>query len=147
MQLFPWNPTELLPHRPPMLLIDEIIDWGAQHASAALTIRPDTLFLEGDRVPAHIGIEYMAQTCGAWAGAVARESGLAPRRGYLLGARAFRWHRPAFLLGERLVIGVRLTYRDAALGRFLGRIEIDGVLAAESDLTVYEPPENGELPA
>ena len=85
MQLFPWNPTELLPHRPPMLLIDEIIDWGAQHASAALTIRPDTLFLEGDRVPAHIGIEYMAQTCGAWAGAVARESGLAPRRGYLLG--------------------------------------------------------------
>ena len=39
-----------------------------------------------------------------------------------------------------LLIDVRLVYRDAALASFTGRIDIDGEAAAESDLTVYEPP-------
>lgn len=137
---------ELLPHRRPMILLDELLAYDDGAAEAALTIRENSLFLEQDGVPAHIGLEYMAQTCGAHAGALALERGEPVKIGLLLGTRQYRAHLPHFRLGERLVIAVSAVYRDREIGSFDCRIEIAGRPAAEAQLTVYQAEQTPRFP-
>lgn len=129
----------LLPHRRPMILLDEVIDCDDATLTAVVSIGPSSLFLEGDGVPGHVGIEYMAQACGAFAGAEALRRGEAVRIGFLLGTRRYIMHAPRFGLGERLTVLVTLGYRDESMATFDGRIDIAGKLAAEARLTVYQP--------
>ncbi len=144
--MLPCPVAELVPHRPPMLLLDWVLGADETTLQASLTIHPGTEFLEAEGVPAHIGIEYMAQACAAFAGSRACAAGGAPRVGFLLGSRRFAMLRPWYRLGETLLVSVTLVYQDEAMGSFAGRIEVGGALAAEADLTVYEPPAAGEVP-
>jgi predicted hotdog family 3-hydroxylacyl-ACP dehydratase len=131
--------TELVPHRPPMLLLDQVLAADDTTLQASLTIHAGTEFLEAEGVPAHIGIEYMAQACAAFAGSRASRAGAVPRIGFLLGSRRFAMQRPWYRLGDVLLVSVTLVYQDEAMGSFAGRIEVAGEVAAEADLTVYEP--------
>jgi predicted hotdog family 3-hydroxylacyl-ACP dehydratase len=129
----------LLPHRPPMILLDAVLACDAASLVATVTIRPISLFLEAEGVPGHVGLEYMAQACGAFAGMEALRQGEAVRIGFLLGTRRYIMRAPWFRLGERLTVSVSLGYRDEAMANFDGNIEIAGKLAAEGRLTVYQP--------
>jgi predicted hotdog family 3-hydroxylacyl-ACP dehydratase len=129
----------LLPHRPPMILLDAVLACDAASLVATVTIRPTSLFLEAEGVPGHVGLEYMAQACGAFAGMEALRQGEAVRIGFLLGTRRYIMRAPWFRLGERLTVSVSLGYRDEAMANFDGSIEIAGKLAAEGRLTVYQP--------
>jgi len=139
-----WPIAELLPHARPMLLLDEALSYDAEGAVAAVTIRPDHPFAGPDGVPAHVGIEFMAQTCGVWAGAEARREGGAVRLGFLLGTRRYRAARPFFRFGERLEITARLVFRDQGMGVFDCRIGgAGGEMLAEAQLSVYQPEDVG----
>ncbi len=134
-----YSVAELLPHRPPMILLDEIVSYDQASMVASVTVSEATLFLEPQGVPVHVGLEYMAQACGAYAGAVARERGEPVRVGFLLGTRQYRAHVPCFRLGERLIVSATLLYQDEQMGAFDCRIEVHGKLAAEAQLNVYQP--------
>jgi predicted hotdog family 3-hydroxylacyl-ACP dehydratase len=129
----------LLPHRPPMILLDEVLASDEASLVATVTIRPTSLFLEAEGIPGHVGLEYMAQACGAFAGIEALRKREAVRIGFLLGTRRYIMHAPWFRLDERLTVSVSLGYRDEAMANFDGRIEIAGKLVAEGRLTVYQP--------
>jgi predicted hotdog family 3-hydroxylacyl-ACP dehydratase len=129
----------LLPHRPPMILLDAVLACDVASLVATVTIRPTSLFLEAEGVPGHVGLEYMAQACGAFAGMEALRKGEAVRIGFLLGTRRYIMHAPWFRLDECLTVSVSLGYRDEAMANFDGRIEIAGKLMAEGRLTVYQP--------
>ncbi len=122
-----------------MVLLDEILGYDETSLLAAVTVSEASLFLEPDGVPVHVGLEYMAQACGAYAGALARDRGEPVRIGFVLGARQYRAHLPCFRRGERLVVSVSVLYQDEQMGAFDCRIEIDGKLAAEAQLNVYQP--------
>jgi predicted hotdog family 3-hydroxylacyl-ACP dehydratase len=126
-----------------MILLDEVVAWDGKTMTTALTIRDETLFREAEGVPAHIGLEYMAQTCGAFAGAQALEAGEKVRIGFLLGTRRYVAHRPWYRLGERLTVTASLVYADEAMANFDARIEVSGDVAAAAQLTVFQP--EGEL--
>lgn len=137
-----WPIGDLLPHARPMLLLDEALSWDAEGAVAAVTIRPDHLFARAEGVPAHVGIEFMAQTCGVWAGAEAKRDGGTVRLGFLLGTRRYKAARPFFSFGERLEISARLVFRDQGMGVFDCRIgNAEGEMLAEAQLSVYQPEE------
>lgn len=140
MALPPWPVSALLPHRDPMMLLDEVVQWDGQTLTVQVTIRPTSLFLEDGGVPAEVGIEYMAQACGAFVGVQAREAGEPVRIGFLLGSRHYRLYRGRFAVGDRLLVSVSPVFRDEAMATFEGRIEIGAELAAEAQLTVYQPP-------
>lgn len=56
---------ELLPQRPPFVMVDHLTDYSETQSSCCLTIRPDNIFLEkGCLAPAGL-IEHIAQTCAA----------------------------------------------------------------------------------
>jgi predicted hotdog family 3-hydroxylacyl-ACP dehydratase len=138
--------AELLPHQPPMILIDEILGYDETSLTAGVRVTPESLFLEEEGVPVHVGFEYMAQACGAFAGIMARERGETVRIGFALGTRQYRAHLPFFRRGDRLEVRVSLLYRDEQMGAFSCRIEVAGALAAEAQLSVYQP-DPGQLSA
>jgi predicted hotdog family 3-hydroxylacyl-ACP dehydratase len=133
-------PQELLPHAPPMVLLDTILDWSETMVSAELTVRPETPFFElGLGVPAHIGIEWMAQTCGLFAGLEAKAAGRPVRLGFLLGTRRFQAERGWFVDGDRPRISAKLFFREEGMAVFDCAIDVAGVSAAKAQLTLYQP--------
>lgn len=135
-----WPVEELLPHARPMILIDTVEGYDAAGLTAAVTVRTGEPFIDPERgAPAHLAIEWMAQACGAFVGAEAREAGAPVRLGLLLGTRAFTAHRSWFAPGTMLGIRVALVYRDGEMGVFDCVATVGGETVAAAQLTVYQP--------
>lgn len=73
-----------------MLLLDDILHYDSGGLCAAVHVRPEKLFCDERGVPGWIGLEWMAQTAGAWAGAQQLDSGESVDIGFLLGTRRYR---------------------------------------------------------
>ena len=129
----------LLAHRPPMLLLDRVIGYDNNTLIADVTITRSSLFLSPRGVPAHVAIEYMAQACGAFAGAMALDAGEPVKIGFLLGTRRCRLLVPWFRIGDRLVVSASVNFRDERMALFDCKTEVDGHLAADAQLKVYQP--------
>jgi predicted hotdog family 3-hydroxylacyl-ACP dehydratase len=132
----------LLPHAVPMILIDEVLDHSEACLKAGVTVRADSLFFEAGRgIPAHVAIEWMAQTCGAFVGAEALAQGQPVRLGMLLGTREFRCDVPWFAEGLSLEVNVTLIFRDEEMGAFDCTVAraADGGILAKATLTLYQP--------
>lgn len=96
---------ELLPHRPPMLLIQRLVHVADNEACAELTIGEDSTFYQaGCGVPSWIGLEYMGQTCALIGGHQQRQSQAPASLGFLMGSRRFQASIPYFSLGTQLRI-------------------------------------------
>jgi predicted hotdog family 3-hydroxylacyl-ACP dehydratase len=135
---------ELVPHEPPMLLIDRVHSHSDDLTVCVVEVKADSLFTverEGRReVPAVVGIEYMAQTVAAYAGLAAGKEGRAPRIGFLIGCRELRLEVDAFAAGDVLLVEARRVWGQSDLGSFVCKITRDGVTLASGTLTVYQGP-------
>ena len=130
----------LIPHAGPMVLLDRVISADAESLCAEVTIRSDTLFCGGGGVGAWVGIEYMAQAIGAWAGYAARLRGEPPKLGFLLGTRRYDCRRPIFVLGSRLRVNVhRVFQNENGLGSFECAIDDEEGRVATATVTVFQP--------
>lgn len=130
-----------IPHRGAMRLIDRVVSVDADHAVAEVDVPFDGLFVREGEVPSWVGIEYMAQTVSAWAGARARTQGGPPRPGLLLGSRHYEVRRGGFPCGARLRIEARCELMGAnGLGQFDCRIQMDGAELATGRISVFDPP-------
>jgi predicted hotdog family 3-hydroxylacyl-ACP dehydratase len=123
-----------------MVLLDRIIGSEPGKLAAVVDIRTASEFyVPGRGVPAHVGIEYMAQACGAYAGLEAKEAGKPIRTGFLLGTRHYASTVSWFQAGEQLVVGVIEVLRQGPMGVFDCRIERAGAEVATARLSVYQP--------
>ena len=59
------NALELLPQRPPFVMVDYLLDYSETKTTCELTIRPDNVFCEKGELAAPGLIENIAQTCAA----------------------------------------------------------------------------------
>ena len=130
---------DFLPHRPPMILLDELSSIDESRAVSYVNISPKSLFFSDGAVPSWVGIEYMVQTMAAFTNFQAREKSGKPAIGFLLGTRSFVARRSEFLDGERLKIEVKPLLIGDPIGSFECRIEINNELIAEASLTAYKP--------
>ena len=86
--------SKILPHKEPMILIDDVIDYSLERKelAACVTIDENSLFydkeLEG--IDSDIGIEFMAQAIGCYA--YYKNGCKVPKAGYLLGTQIGRAH-------------------------------------------------------
>ena len=98
---------------------DAVRGWGAGTLEATVAVRLGIPFFEpGQGVPAHIGIEYMAQACGAYAGLQALAAGEPVRVGLLLGTRRYLAQVGWFEAGQALDVKVTELFRDGSIGMF-----------------------------
>lgn len=131
---------ELVPHAGAMCLLDRVLSAEGERLSAEVVVPADSLFSQDDGVGAWVGIEYMAQAVAAWAGWQARQQGLPPRIGLLLGTRRYRCGVARFAAGQRLQIDIERGYQaDNGLGQFDCRIQAGGEELASATLTVFGP--------
>lgn len=132
--------VELLPHKPPMVLLDRVRGWDDGELEAEIEIRPGLPFHRpGEGVPAHVGIEYMAQACGAYVGLEAKSAAQPVRIGFLLGTRAYHAQTAYFRDGERLSVQVRQVLRETEIGVFDCRIACSDDERATARLNLYQP--------
>jgi len=130
-----------LPHRAPLLLVDTVHERSDRHLVTRLTVRDVAPFGLGDgRVPAYLGLEYMAQTVACFSGVQRVARGQRPIIGLLLGSRRYRAHTAFFADGQVLVVRAEERLSEyAQLNVFACRIESeDGSLLAEADLKAYQ---------
>lgn len=138
----PYSVADLLPHAPPMILLQQIIGFGPASCSASLTITPcSRFFVLGKGVPSYAGLEYMAQTCGLFVGHLARSNDLPVRVGYLLGTRNFHSETGWFQDGQQLLVDVTEILHDDPMAVFDCQISDPKGILATARLNVYQPPQ------
>ena len=103
----PVLPVEVvLPHKPPMRLLDAILGWEGETLTCARTVPSDDPFLEDGALPALALLECMAQGVAAHRGLVGLARGEPIRIGFLVGCRELRLHVDAVAVGDALRIVV-----------------------------------------
>jgi predicted hotdog family 3-hydroxylacyl-ACP dehydratase len=135
----PYSIEQLLIHRHPMQLLDNVIGYDEAGVVASVVISKSSLLVTPEGVPGHVAIEYMAQACGAYAGAMALDAGAPVKIGLLLGTRLCRVLVPWFRVGDRLLVSASVVFHDEQLAAFDCKIEIVGRLVADAQLKVYQP--------
>ena len=147
-----WTLEELLPHRPPMILIDAVEDFRPEEKSltARVAVTPEQIFYfdaaepRSAGVPNWVAIEYMAQTCAALAGCwdrhVAPEQPVRP--GLLLGTRKLTLDLDRFEAGRTYHVTAVNAFSDADAASFECAIRDDaGAVVATAVLSAYRPPD------
>lgn len=109
---------ELVPQRPPMLLLDAVHAWDGETLVCTATVGQDWLLLDGDSLPAAALLEVMAQTVAALHGLQGRARGEPVRVGLLTGCRALALHVPRLRIGEVVQASARQAFSMDAAAEF-----------------------------
>jgi predicted hotdog family 3-hydroxylacyl-ACP dehydratase len=131
----------LIPHRPPMRLIDRVIEIEGDTITALASVPANGPFVSaGADPPGYVVVEMMAQTVGAWDGWQRRQRGDGPEVGFLLGTRRLRCDRPTLVPGTTVRIEARMLFSDGELASFACTAREGGAEPfAEATLNVFCP--------
>ncbi|QFU24835.1 hotdog family protein [Shewanella eurypsychrophilus] len=134
--------SEVVPHRDPMILIDQLLEHGIDTLLTQVNISELSPYFDDAHkgVPNYVGIEYMAQSIAALAGVEAKIRGDKIRVGFLLGTRKLKMHIPYYSQGESYQTRVsRLYQEEAGLAVFECKIFHEQTLVAEANINVFQP--------
>lgn len=107
LRLLDISPLDLLPQRPPFILIDHLTYYDERETSTRFTVREEGLFVEHGRLLTSGLVENIAQTCAARLGYYNLISGLPVKIG-VIGAVSNLWTRRMPLIGETLETTIRV---------------------------------------
>jgi 3-hydroxyacyl-[acyl-carrier-protein] dehydratase len=134
--------TSAIPHRPPMLLVDAILEQTEQEIRCRKTFRPDEYFTQGHfpnypLVPGVILCECALQSGAILLSKFTPKEGAVPVATRLDGVKFKKMVRP----GDTVEIHVILNEVVSAAYFMTGKISVDGKLAARLDFacTVAAP--------
>ncbi len=137
------SPQELLPHRPPAIVLSELREMDDEGCLALARVDDCGPYLDADgSLPAWVGLEMMAQAAAAYSGRRNTLSGRPVRVGYLLGSRSFTAVASAFPAGTELEVEVRVVFLDPdGPSAFRCEIRQSGATVAQATLKAIEPPD------
>ncbi|GHB90787.1 hypothetical protein [Cerasicoccus arenae] len=127
--------SELIPHEPPMILIDRILELSADCVHAETTLQPGALDDNGTGVSSAWSLEIVAQACAALIGQHYRDQGF--REGRLI--KSSRWTLSTLHLPTAQLLTIHATIEAASdMGIFLfnGELRAGDTCLAEGQLTI-----------
>lgn len=131
--------SELLPHKEPMILIDNYVDFNPEFIHTTVTIKQDSPFCSQNRVPSYVCLEYMAQSIGVWRGLLARSQNEEPKIGFLLSCRRLILERNFFVTGDKIEIFGQNKCMVDNMASFECWAEINKVRVASGSVNVFQP--------
>jgi 3-hydroxymyristoyl/3-hydroxydecanoyl-(acyl carrier protein) dehydratase len=140
MHVFENSILELIPQRPPVVMVDRLLHCNESQTVTSLNIRESMLFSENGHFSAAGLIENMAQTAAARIGWLMKEktgseNAMVPM-GVIGSVKNFRLHfNPA--VGSDLVTTVRVEHEMFMATVVTGKVEVNGQLAAEAELQIF----------
>ena len=141
MSAIPVPIEQLLPQRPPMLLLSRLLSCTATDGTAEALLAPGHLFsLPDDTIHPAAFVELMAQAYAAVHGYRDHLAGKAPRIGYLAGVTQASVLGAA-RIGDQLIVSVRQTALIKPFIRARAQVTRDGETLAEGELTLFIPPD------
>lgn len=133
------NADDLIPHAPPMRLVERIIsfDDSLKSSITETTIRSSFPFLDDDGafLPSAF-LELIAQAAATQHGYNLKRDSLSEEEGFLVGVRNLRVHSTA-RVGDILSIKVQLGTEIDALSVVSGAVFRTDELLAEAEITVW----------
>jgi len=143
---FPYPVEALLPQSQAMCLLDRVLEAGEDHVVIELTVRDDGLFSTPDhKVPAWVGLEYMAQAIAAYSGYQRKCRGEGIGLGFLLGTRHYRCSVDSFPCGTSLRVRAEKVF-DAANDMSVFNCTLEGLnIHANSTLNVLSPKDSKQF--
>jgi predicted hotdog family 3-hydroxylacyl-ACP dehydratase len=144
MDMYP-KPEEIIPHRPPILMLRAWDRIDATGAVAKQLFQAGDYAVEGDRVAESALIECMAQAVAAVPGFAALHQGRPPAQGMLVGVEDFEVFAPA-IAGRELDIVVKITRTLGPFALAEGSISQDGKTVAQGCLKLFIEDDSGNAP-
>lgn len=128
----------LIPHRPPMRLIDAVISANQRELLARVSIAPDSPFVRNARVPAAIGLEYMAQAAAAFF-ALRVAGAEQPRQGMLIACPRLAASVAFFDVGANLLVRIAPVSRMPAPDSAPGLVKFSGTISRQRSGSEDDP--------
>lgn len=129
--------VQLIPHREPMILLDEMLDWSKGRSRCRMTVREEARFVEKGRLKTPLMIEHMAQAVAVCLGYEAYRGGHGIRVGMIVGCRSFEALVPDARIGETLIVSAEQRGANFSVSGFQCQVERDDVCIARADMTLY----------
>lgn len=147
--------AQLIPHRDPMILLDEMLDWSKGRSRCGLEVRHGARFVDEGKLPAPFLIEHMAQSVAVCLGYEAFRGGRGVHVGMIVSCRSFEALVGEAHVGDRLLVSAEQKRANASVSSFdcrVNRLEdaarageglehSEGDCLARATLTLY----HGEL--
>ncbi|HET9989016.1 MAG TPA: hypothetical protein VFQ65_10850 [Kofleriaceae bacterium] len=135
---------DYLPHRPPMLLIDELVEVSDVRAVVRATIKPDCVFARDGIVHPAAMIEFMAQCCAIMS--AVRPSDKGPRLGFMISCREVDLLVDSFAVGDKLELTADKIHGQEPLAVFGCTVVRDGAVCATMQLSAVDAEVIGNQP-
>lgn len=126
----------LLPHGPPMRLVDSIVGEIEGGLVCRAIIGDDFPFLRDGEAELVVCVELVAQSVGCFTGLEDRRRHAEPRPGLLVGCRDARFTGEPLRAGDELVITVVTRWVREPVACFHGTVERSGATIADVEVTV-----------
>ena len=136
---FPIDASQFLPHKPPMLMVEQIVSVNDQEKSSVIetTVRPDSLFLsEENTLYGEALIEIMAQAAAAQHGYNLAKENKHEEKGFIVGIRKFEITGEASV-NDKLLVSVKLGPEIESLSVVYGTVTCRSNQIASIGLTVW----------
>jgi len=128
---------QYLPHRPPIILVDELTATDGDNHSTRLTVRADNVFAEDGHLLEAGLIEHVAQSTALGTGHAAAHAGEGePPVGFIGAVSRLRIDRLP-RVGEVLDTTVAMQHRLANVQVLQGTVRCAGTVIAEMEMKVF----------
>ena len=136
-----YNIDKLIPHKPPMRLVDKFISFENETVHCQANIMDTHLFLSADKsfIQHWIGIEIMAQTAATYGKVSSKDTGDEPAIAFLLSIRNYRSDIKKYKIGSVLDVFAECLILDSGTGVFSCRIELDGEIVSSVTINAHQP--------
>jgi predicted hotdog family 3-hydroxylacyl-ACP dehydratase len=128
--------VELIPHRPPMLLVDEVIAHEGLSVVCRTTIREDMPFVRDGEVPVLLALELFAQSAASLVALLASRGGAPLTSGAILGSREIKLYGDVLRVGDILEIHCEERMAIGVTAQIACELRRGGELLAEGSINV-----------
>ena len=134
---------ELIPQRPPVVMIDKLLYSGNNKTISGLTIEPGNLFFENGHLSESGLVENIAQTAAAGVGYICRIENRKVPVGFIASIKDLKIHQlPP--VGSEITTEAEITNTVMGVSILLGVVKLKNQVIAECEMRIFVKTDDSE---